>query len=498
MAGFLTNNSAYRPAGNGQFPIWAAAGEPRPFPQFDGPTVQTERFHQAAIRVSRPLRLEVIRDRAGHAVCAVLGHAFTLEGGRRLSAEDFEFRAGDDLIEAEFEALYGGLFGSFILVVRIDAQVRVYLDANGSMSAVYDPQAGVVGSSAFVLFGADEYEDRRDHDLYRRLDVGFQGWFPSGLTAHRGVRRLLCNHYLELAGCTARRHWPLAFVPRHESAEPLLERIDRDTTRAIAILRRHFDCAMALTGGNDSRIIAALLEGGEPLRSYIVKVRGGARDRYLARALARRIPTRHHEMEIVQSSPAEFETWHLRAGHAIGGANATLYRTIAELGGYEAVIAGFGGEVARGFLWRAADTPESRITARSLIHRLGLPVVPELEQATEEWLAGVPEGDALFVLDLAYVELRMSAWAYAQAYVEDALLHFSPMISRSTYHAMFQLPVEYKRRNQLTYDLIARRRPDLLEVPINRYGDWRDQVPDLSRVLDPRLWVKRLRKRYLR
>ena len=51
--------------------------------------------------------------------------------------------------------------------------------------------------------------------------------------------------------------------------------------------------------------------------------------------------------------------------------------------------------------------------------------------------------------------------------------------------------------NRMLRTCIASRWPELLEVPIGRYGDWRDTVSLARRALrEPRLIAKKLRKRF--
>ena len=79
------------------------------------------------------------------------------------------------------------------------------------------------------------------------------------------------------------------------------------------------------------------------------------------------------------------------------------------------------------------------------MRRMGMAVAPETFAATEHWLSQAPSGDAFFLLDLAYLELRDCPWAYAQSYVDPPLLHFSPFISRRSITAMFELPIALKK-----------------------------------------------------
>jgi len=99
--------------------------------------------------------------------------------------------------------------GSWFFVLDCEAGRRLYLDADGTLSAVWDPATGVAAATAAMLLDDRAYADRFETSLYRHLDVVGDGWFPAGLTAHRGIKRLLVNHYLDLDTATAHRHWPV-------------------------------------------------------------------------------------------------------------------------------------------------------------------------------------------------------------------------------------------------------------------------------------------------
>jgi hypothetical protein len=126
-----------------------------------------------------------------------------------------------------------------------------------------------------------------------------------------------------------------------------------------------------------------------------------------------------------------------------------------------------------------------------------MPAHPRTREAVAAWLPGVAGLDPFLQLDLAYLELRMGCWAYAQSYVAPDIPEISPMISRESFAAMLSLPPSARRSNALILTSIRMAWPELLELPINRYGDWRDRLRLVRRALaEPRLVVKKLRKRF--
>jgi len=119
-----------------------------------------------------------------------------------------------------------------------------------------------------------------------------------------------------------------------------------------------------------------------------------------------------------------------------------------------------------------------------------------VRDAIGEWLGGVRGFDSFFTrIDLAYLELRMGCWGYALSYVLPEVVHISPLISRESYSLMLSLPRQWRRSNKLIVHTIQRLWPELLDHPMNRYGDLRDYARKIRRVImEPKLVTKRLRK----
>lgn len=445
------------------------------------------------------LPVTAIDGASGKTVGAMLGTMLDTETGAPVATSLVTKIVDTDQHEEMLRALYERVFGSWILLIEIEGRLRMYLDPAGTLSAVYEPELGIAGSTASAVLSRDAYRDRFDIDLYRRLDVAREGWFPAGLTAHQGLRRLMCNHYLDIATSRAVRHWPPTAPERITDGSSLIDEIALATRRNIRIMMDRYKCAMALTGGYDTRTLLSLYDPrpGEQLDTYIINVEGGP-DPYIARKLAGMCAVSHSELKPDRSAPADEAVWHSRVGHAIGGGNAAIYTTLRRLRPVEALLEGFGGEVARAFFWRPNDDSSSEVTARAICIRFGMALQPEVLAAVEDWLADAPPGDGLFLLDLAYLELRVSCWLYAQSYVDQPLLHISPMISRPIFDSMFRLPPDLKRLNSTPRAIVSRNRPDFMAYKFSRFGDIRDAFETARKALKPHLARKKLRKLFAR
>jgi len=440
---------------------------------------------------------QAISDRNGRPIGYLIGAvidavgAKLVEGGIRIDWP-IDAAARDTAIEQQIYK-FGG---SWACLLAADGCERVYLDADGTLSLVYDPAQEAAAATAGLLLDDEAYRNRFDAALFTGLDVAGEGWFPSGLTAHTGIRRLLCNHYLDLSTFETIRHWP---------SQPFTHagQVAASAARVAAIVRQQAEALLArgrvvvaLTGGNETRfLLAAYKPILKDLTFVTVAAPSTTRDVVIAKHLAERFGLRHILLPLTEATQAERDTWLYAAGHCVTGPNMVSHPTIRPLQrDFDFFLGGLGGEIGRAFFWRPTDTPETPMGSAELVPRFGMPPSADVADATERWLEGVAGYDALTKLDLAYMELRMSAWSAAQTYAQAFVNHLHPLIAREIYTLMLDLPPEAKRGNLLIKSAIAQNWPELGEIPINRYGDYRDTLHVMRQATDPKRVAKKLRK----
>lgn len=379
--------------------------------------------------------------------------------------------------EGAFEDFIYRLSGSYLVILSIAQQAA---------------------ASTGLLLDEDGYIEQFDDDLFDALGIMGEGWFPSGLTAHKGIKRLLCNHYLDLNDFECRRHWPKADIAANVSATDAALRIAEISRRATEALISSGRTVSTLTGGNESRfLLAACRQQIGDMDFVTVAGRGTARDVYLAKRLAEKAGMTHTLLPIVEASETEMERWIYAAGHCISGSNMRSHPSIRQLQSYNAFVGGLGGEIGRAFFWRKGDSEHMQLTPQQVVPRFGMPGHDTVLAATEQWFASIEEFNPLLQLDLAYLELRMSAWAFAQCYAQDAIVpHIHPMIGRESFELMLGLSPEAKRDNSFILEGVRELWPERLDIPINEYGDYRDFLRVISVSTDPVKLVRSLRKRF--
>ena len=448
-----------------------------------------------------PLPLVRVSDAEGVPIGALLGTPIDL-AARTVLAEKFTISEplGDD-VDGFVERNVFALAGSFIFILDVPGTRRVYLDACGSLSAVYDPGTRRVGATAFALLDADEADRRFRRDLYDQIEIRREGWFPGGLTAHEGISRLMPNFHLDLADFTVRRHWPRAPIPEDSDPEAMCGRIISACEIIIDTVARRRETFIALTAGNETRLLLAASRKIEGARFVTVEVTDPALDINVARHLARRFGLPHRTIPQAIASESEAADWQARSGMCVSGAGATSSKALQILGPEIQFVGGLGGEIGRGFFWRPGDDAHTLITAENICARFGMPPAPEMTEAIAAWLPSVEGFDSFLKLDLAYIELRMGPWAFATSYCNPHRRSVHPLIFRESFAAMLALPPSWRRMehgsNRMLRTCIASRWPELLEVPIGRYGDWRDTLSLAWRAIRrPHLVAKKIRKRF--
>jgi hypothetical protein len=400
-----------------------------------------------------------------------------------------------DEIDAWVEEQIYRFGGTYLFVLASAGVRRVYLDADGFMPVVYDPDRRVAGSTAAAIYQRDDYLEKFDGGLFDQLNILGGGSFPAGLTAHSGLKRLLCNFYLDLEDWTARRHWPAGEFSH--SAHP--EKAARELGQAIragvdSYLQSGSSC-IALTGGNETRLLLSLLrDSAQSVQFVCFRDAATARDCTIADRLAHRFGLKLRYLRFPPVTDDEANEWMARIGYCAG---EHRYRSKAgeALREYRYFIGGLGGEIGRGFLWRPSDGDEP-LSPADIYKRLMLPPCPPAERAVAEWFETVPASHPLFLLDIAYLELRMCCWAAVQAYGTIGP-HVHPMVSREIFTRMLELPPAWRRENRWMRFLIEDSWPELLSIPINSLGSFREAVRSAKRVMrQPSLLARRWRKRF--
>jgi hypothetical protein len=359
----------------------------------------------------------------------------------------------------------------YLLVLFSGQTPRVYLDAHGSLSAVYSPQAETVASTTTLI------DAPWDEELIRELEFPQRqtAWAPGGLTFKRGVHRLQANHVLDAGDWTARRHWPaLGVLNVDDDAAAGVDELVRAGRETISAIGSVHPLHLSLTAGRDSRMLLACARPFVKRIEFFTFVEPGMASKNTDAHTARRLAVAHRlnakTVVTERADPDELRRWQHVTGHALSSSIWNIHPTLRKLDPTRVVLPGMAGEVGRAFYWEPEDNPETKLNPAVILGRVSKPQTKRLLLRMEEWLSGLAHLNALQILDLLYIEQRLSCWAGPQHYGnQHNLFEAVPLSSRRAFTAMMRLPYRYRFEQRLAADVCRAAWPELLELPFNEH-----------------------------
>jgi hypothetical protein len=341
--------------------------------------------------------------------------------------------------------------------------------------------------------------------------------FPTGAaTPFRGVRALAGDHSLRVTGGRAL----IARTGGHRAGDGHAQAGHLGVADALVAAVRPLAAGavpveLSLTGGKDSRLIAAALAAaGVPFRA---RTHGFARhpDVVIARMISERLGLEHTVTEprpaAAESAPDQAEVLaRLRSAVLVSDGMLSAFENLGsrvrpdhEAASAPVQAGGHGGELLRGgyaqTAWRSPAPPRPATAAaragssaaaaelfrRLTTRRLGLlrPAAAAAYLASlAPWAAAVAAGP-LRALDGFYLVNRAGRWSAAarQGYLIRSPL-VQPFFSDRVIRAARAVPLRQRMSDQLHRDVLASLAPELLELPLADHP-WQGERPTAGTVL---------------
>lgn len=444
-------------------------------------------------------------DGEGRVFAIVVGFIYSELTERFLPAGNVELPLRVESFEDVERLVLPKLSGLFVLLTMGTLPLRLYMDHGGSFPMVYSAEDRRAASSPALLLDEAAYESRFRADLHRSLigQEGAGGWISGDLTAHRGVFRVLPNHYLDLETWTVSRFWPrsgdfdnwLELLPAARSAAEALRKFSNAACSRFAV-------AATLTAGFDSRLLAASCrESLDQCEFFTIQAPDGEMDVDVSRDIARSFGLSHRILPLREASATQIAIWDRTVGDCMVEAPRRTHPTLRELQECDAMFTGMYGEVGRCRLYRQdyRQINEAKIDARFIVNRLTLPAHPELLASVTRWLSELEGQPNSVVLDLAFLELKFGNWAMGQRpFTNSIKLNFLPFAQRAVLEVFMGVAPEQKGTEALFWTIIRELWPELETVPINKYGDARDYRSFWKKVSNPKRVRRFLRDRFAR
>ncbi|MFV2175164.1 asparagine synthase-related protein [Actinomadura sp. LOL_016] len=354
-----------------------------------------------------------------------------------------------------------------------------------------------------------------DHDVMALQPMIRHGFFTNDDTPFAGVRALPADAVLTAApgrGVALRVRDVPAAEPMPADAGERRRRVRRlaeALVDAAAPLAEHGDpVELALSGGRDSRFMAAVLTAaGVPLSAT---THGFADDPdvVLAREIAGRLGI-EHRVDLTATAAAGDAPDAVGVGHPLLRAYDVIRRCEGMTSAYERVngwapyrvvpkTSGSGGETLRGgHLYDQKDlTPEGiRGRVRTIFKSAEAFCTPDANAAAEEhlrvWTARAAGDDGPRVLDLLYLFYRSGRWivgAHTATLTNSPYYH--PFFDNRVVRETLALPPEWRASEEVVYLLIEALAPRLASVPPEGKR-WRFEAGGPRRLREWPAWRRR-------
>jgi hypothetical protein len=425
----------------------------------------------------------------GTSFIALIGYCIDLRAPEMLETDvggrllDAALRDGAAAMLAETDELCG----RYAAICCVNGKWIVFNDACAMRSIYYAEDAAVIASHSSIV--GDLVGRLPRTQLFRHYHFGL----PGNASPVAGVRAMPSNFVLDLQTAKLARFWPQAERterPVHDLIDPI-ERIWVQTADAIAA---RWTPAISLTAGLDSRVTLAAFRH-IPHSTFFTYDRGDLTrtDVDIALKVCRRLGVEHRRLPIVDqdSAPSIYAALReMRDYNHFRGVAATYVHefpdercihvrsNLAEIGRARRLQ----GQLPTHFgpaNW--TDVVIAGTTRKEPLYREAVEYLKTEMSAFVDLLGydlSNPYDAKLLgydAWDLFYWEHRMSTW-HAQVLLGSDFAFDTAIIfnSRRVLTLLLSAPREERRKATLFREFIARRCPELKDIPINPRGvrDW--------------------------
>lgn len=412
------------------------------------------------------------------------GTAYGHEGGGHLT------------VTATFDAVerrHSQLAGRFALIVQIGDQLRYYPDASSGLTAVAHDELGVVASTVTLAIN-DEVQPSGGRSLHRVQHK--PTLYLMDETPDARVRQLRANHYVDLATFTSHRFWPkedTAFHPPDPPGESV-ERISNRLQTVMGALVKHFSCTLPVTGGRDSRLLAAAVPS-DAIKSvdafYVHEINWTSGfDVRSASMVAEhlKIPLRIQRMlegaSDTELKDLDLETTRAQIALATGYAHPSLKDPVLQSMHVEPetrlLLRGGAAELAQANKYPFPGRLPDHITPEFAFQRLAGHAMPDLLklygettierywQKYKKWFSELPENARERAVDVGHMELWLSSGMGAVFYAPRRQFYLNPFSDQMLMHETMRFEPKVRKNGRLVKAILDRYSPGLAKVPYAR------------------------------
>ncbi len=396
-------------------------------------------------------------------------------------------------LAAGAQRLVGELDGFFVIIAGNagSREVVVITDIVGSLHFYYRQLgAGValstsslllaqVGAVSLDVVGCQEflgtgviYEDRTFYNEIRKLP-------PATITTFLDGRKIKQKQYWNISSLT----------PEALTASEAIDVLWENLTSAVARINQQFDRVVCdLTGGYDSRAIAAAFLEGSKKFATVVSGPSDSGDVVVSRGLAAMFGLEHIHYPPV-ADPITSENLETALQLTDGECDIVEYSRVARIHRdlsqrFRISINGSFGEVARGYWWELLF-PHTGARSKLDSHKLAvrryalsscnflfrpqnrINLVEHIQGVADRTIVGLEAHPNTFQMDVAYLRMRMQRWQGRIASSTNRIWPcLSPFMSRMVLETMLQTRFAARERSRLIRLMLANYKPRLAAYPL--------------------------------
>jgi hypothetical protein len=316
------------------------------------------------------------------------------------------------------------------------------------------------------------YEDRTFYNEVRKFP-------PSTITTFLEGRKVKQEQYWKVSSLT----------PEALTASQATGALWENLTSAVARINQQFDRIVCdLTGGYDSRAMAAAFLEGSRKFATVVSGPPDSGDVIISRGLAAMLGLEHiHNPPFAEPITSEDLEAALRLTD--GECDLVEYNRVARIHQdlsqrFQISINGSFGEVARGYWWELL-LPHTGARSKLDSHKLAarryalsscstlfqpqyrVNLIEHIQGVVDRTIAGLETYPNTFQMDIAYLRMRMQRWQGRIASSTNRIWPcLSPFMFRSALETMLQTRFAVRQRSLLIRLMLARYQPQLAAYPM--------------------------------
>lgn len=415
--------------------------------------------------------------------------------GVAVDASGTVFGCGNDAhltVSATFEAIelrQSRMAGRFAMIVQIGEEVRYYPDSASGLTAVAHDKSGVIAST--LTLAIDDAVQPSGGRSLKQIQSA-PTLYLMGETPDARVRQLCGNHYVDMETFTSHRFWPkedTVFEPivANKSVAQIAERLQI----VMGALVTHLDCVLPITGGKDSRMLAAAVPASsvDQVGAYYVHQINWATSFDVRSAVqvaehlgvplgVKNVPSGECDAELADLDIEEARAqMALATGYAHPHLSKTVLQAMHVAPNARLLLRGGAAEMARANKYPVPRRVPDHITPEFAFQRLaGHAMVDLLEmygEATIErywqkyklWFSQLPENARLRAVDLGHVELWLSGTTGAAYYAAGKHFYINPFNDRTILYQIMRFDPKLRKKGLLVKRILQRFSPGLSDVP---------------------------------